>query len=193
MFETSLESVPSEAPGFSMKAQQDKFLGGMAQEKAKPKNSVFEEIRETNRRIQQEVFSNNKPLHEAYLRYTNPYTKGLSAEQMRESLGEYVSLAGQDEAYQKLMADLRSELPEEVSIYRGQIGEDGPRELENYSVDRNHAEVFAMGEEGFKENAVIVERKIRRDQIVALGSRREAEVIVKAETSGAQQPTSKAA
>lgn len=50
-----------------------------------------------------------------------------------------------------------------------------------------------MNEEGFKENAVIAEKSANRTQIVALGSRRESEVIVKTETQQVQQPALKAA
>ena len=181
LFETSPEVTPPGAETFSIQAQKDKFLGGGLEKPQPIEDKISSNIREANLRIQREVFTKNLELKKAFERYISPH-KTVPIDELRKRLKDYVSLSGQDPAYQSIMAELREALPEEFYVYRGQMENSSVRTLENYSVLPEVADIFAMGEEGYKEGATMVKQSVNRDQIVALGSRRESEVIVEAKT-----------
>ena len=181
LFETLPEATPPGAESFSIRAQKDKFLGGGLEKPQPTEDRISGSIKETNLRIQREVFTKNLELKKAFERYISPH-KNVPIEELRKRLEDHVSLSEQDPAYQSIMAELRGVLPEEFYVYRGQMENQSARTLENYSVLPEVADIFSMGEEGYKEGATMVKQSVNRDQIVALGSRRESEVIVEAKT-----------
>ena len=134
-------------------------------------------IADANLRIQREVLPKNTELKNAFERYRSPH-KSATNEELRARLEKYTALAKQNQSYELILSELKGKLPEQLYVYRGGVGNSPARTLENYSVLPEVADIFAMGEEGYREGAVMVRELIHRDQVVALGSRRESEVIV---------------
>lgn len=169
---------------FSMAQAKRNYLGG-GQEKTQKTDAVTGMVKGANLRLEREVFPKNPELRRAFDQYRKPH-KNVSNDELRARLERYVSLAGQDLSYRAVLNKLRAELPEQFYVYRGGIGNSRARTLENYSVLPEVADVFAMGEQGYKEGASVVRELINKDQIVALGSGREAEIIVKTKLTQAK-------
>ena|SRR3989344_4725215 len=139
------------------------------------------------------TFSLTPGLKEALLNYTRPDSGNMDKDEivavMKKGLEDYVALSKKSPEFQVIMNILRNHLPEKLYVYRGQVGTYPHRQIENYSVNPDHTYDFIkdwrkMGDV-YHEKSMIIRKEISRDQVIAIGTSFQGEVIV---DNGAEAP-----